>query len=663
MGSHQWPKIAVELLLRAGADVIAANQSSTNFDDTKKIPMARALDTNDMKLCTALYNSGVFMDAKTSATYKSRLMFEYVKRNDTEAVSCLLSAGAQVNEIHEEFPDTALGMLEAVLHDNGDVILASGVFANDKDLAIFVFKNGGKWGRCAYEELLKTRVEKAIKNRDLESLQRMHMAGVRPRPGMIMSIGSLQTARYLDEATLLSEILIQNGDEILVSAILAENEPLVAFLLEKEADQNASNYLEYEIKVRSCQTPLEASLIQMNLQLAQVLISRGALITQREIMAAAWEALRRGDDSIMGRFLDMFPPSFYAAPGAIGLAIQLRKFDLTHLILRSGIDPRGELSLSERLRCKVSHHLSESGWWCVEDQTEPSETALDIAVIAGNRATLQMLLMSAVWTKEARGRAFTLSMQCKRMDLVQDLWTSDTDVNQELGESYGSNSTPLKISIEWGDVPLMSRLIAAGANIDQLGTHGRYTPLQQATSDDKREIVESLIAAGANVNSPPNPRKGATALQLAVKQGNVELMELLLENGAEVNQAPAYQAGATALQFAAIQGYIGIVRKLLEAGAAIHAPRSRIYGRTATEGAAEHGRIDVLQLFLNEEVSFEGDFRTEYIRSVKLAEKNGHRAAANLINSKICWTIWDREQLQDETFDYGETQVLQLNIL
>ncbi|XRM45210.1 hypothetical protein ABZX51_008308 [Aspergillus tubingensis] len=129
---------------------------------------------------------------------------------------------------------------------------------------------------------------------------------------------------------------------------------------------------------------------------------------------------------------------------------------------------------------------------------------------------------------------------------------------------------------------------------------------------------------------------------------------MLLDAGADPNQCAAEFRGGTALQFAAIKGYIGIARKLLAKGADVNAKKSLRNGRTALEGAAEHGRIDMLQLLLNEGASIVASGRRQYIRAVKLAEKNAEFGAAKLLRDQGGWTEWDARQYEREELDLHE---------
>ena len=77
------------------------------------------------------------------------------------------------------------------------------------------------------------------------------------------------------------------------------------------------------------------------------------------------------------------------------------------------------------------------------------------------------------------------------------------------------------------------------------------TALHRAAQDNHEDVVEVLLANGAEVNS-----KGAcesTPLHRAVINFNKALVEVLLANGAEVNAKD--QDGETALHVAAQKGH------------------------------------------------------------------------------------------------------------
>ena len=126
-----------------------------------------------------------------------------------------------------------------------------------------------------------------------------------------------------------------------------------------------------------------------------------------------------------------------------------------------------------------------------------------------------------------------------------------------------------------------------------------------------------------------------TPLQMASRDGSKEMVELLLEQGADVNSPSAKKFGATALQFAAIKGLLGIAYLLLENGADVNAPPAEMGGRTALEGAAEHGRVDMVQLLLNAGANISQDQggQSQYENAARRATENSHRAIRRLLES------------------------------
>ena len=66
-----------------------------------------------------------------------------------------------------------------------------------------------------------------------------------------------------------------------------------------------------------------------------------------------------------------------------------------------------------------------------------------------------------------------------------------------------------------------------------------WTPLHFAARDGYKEIVELLIAKGADVNAKDNDG-GTTPLHHAASYGRNEVVELLIAKGADVNAKDNY---------------------------------------------------------------------------------------------------------------------------
>ena len=112
----------------------------------------------------------------------------------------------------------------------------------------------------------------------------------------------------------------------------------------------------------------------------------------------------------------------------------------------------------------------------------------------------------------------------------------------------------------------VKQLLAAGADVDaKVGGFIRgWTPLHFAARDGYKEIVELLIAEGANVNA--NNQYGYTPLHLATTK---EVAALLISNGADVNAK--IDEGWTSLHSAVANGHKEVVEVLIAKGADVNA--------------------------------------------------------------------------------------------
>ncbi len=111
---------------------------------------------------------------------------------------------------------------------------------------------------------------------------------------------------------------------------------------------------------------------------------------------------------------------------------------------------------------------------------------------------------------------------------------------------------------------LVNDLIALGANLNwQDEDDFNRTPLHMAASRGKVEIARMLIDAGANVNV--QNEYGSTPLHVAARRVEVEIARMLIDAGAYVDVQD--KSGWTPLHVAAIYGNVEIARMLIDAGA------------------------------------------------------------------------------------------------
>jgi hypothetical protein len=136
-------------------------------------------------------------------------------------------------------------------------------------------------------------------------------------------------------------------------------------------------------------------------------------------------------------------------------------------------------------------------------------------------------------------------------------------VNQKIGEF--PRRTLLEFAVEKNAVEVVEFLIAAGANLDT----GLHKPVILATEWNRTEILGILLEAGANpdatIATPDEDLFDETALMIAVESPDtIPLVELLLKHKANLNLAT--NQGLTALDYAVDAENIEAVRRLLEAG-------------------------------------------------------------------------------------------------
>lgn len=150
----------------------------------------------------------------------------------------------------------------------------------------------------------------------------------------------------------------------------------------------------------------------------------------------------------------------------------------------------------------------------------------------------------------------------------------------------------------WFD--MIDLLLAQGANVD--GPPDKcngYTALQYAVECLEFPLVARLIDLGADLNTPRNYRcggfRGKTAIILAVESGSLEILHLLIKKGADVNTAGCrYPYGdGTALDTAARHGYLDMVQFLINRG------QTRIFqGARGTEARKRKRGSGVIRLLL-----------------------------------------------------------------
>ncbi len=124
--------------------------------------------------------------------------------------------------------------------------------------------------------------------------------------------------------------------------------------------------------------------------------------------------------------------------------------------------------------------------------------------------------------------------------------------------------TALMNAVNKNDAAAVRRLIAEGANVDELDSGGD-APLVIAAYKGYAEITQLLLEAGASV-AAVDPGMKATALHAAAYAGRVETAKLLVEYHIDIDKQGPYN-GYTALHDAIWQNNVEVARVLIDAGA------------------------------------------------------------------------------------------------
>lgn len=247
------------------------------------------------------------------------------------------------------------------------------------------------------------------------------------------------------------------------------------------------------------------------------------------------------------------------------------------------------------------------------------------------------------WTEHEEG------VRLDRLRLLQYLFRLGAHVRPQVA----LESPLVVLAVLDGPQELIDEVLKAGADIQSYGLgffNSILTPLQVATREGNKNLVNFLLENGADVNQSAycaGSRQGdggATALQgicawdpatPAERVTRMEIIKHLLDLGADVNAAPAETMGFTALQIVARMGDLEVATLLVHLGADVNAPRARWRGKTALDGAAVHGHLDMVEFLLTVGAVSHDRGETGYNGAIRKAKKHGHFVIADLIQQHV----------------------------
>ena len=141
---------------------------------------------------------------------------------------------------------------------------------------------------------------------------------------------------------------------------------------------------------------------------------------------------------------------------------------------------------------------------------------------------------------------------------------------------------PLLVAARTGDVAVVDRSIAAGANLE-MTDGGDRTPLMRAAMFNRPAVIARLAKAGAKLQTR---LEFETAVHMAVRENNVEAIRALAAAGADVN-AHADADRETPVMVAVERGHVQALAALVDAKADVNigiAPATTPIGRAIELG-------------------------------------------------------------------------------
>jgi ankyrin repeat protein len=343
-------------------------------------------------------------------------------------------------------------------------------------------------------------------------------------------------------------------------------------------------------------TPIQRAAQADSTELVRILVFEGA-----DINACPWEEYI---DEILHEY-DDDPSCTEEFPTALQAAVFHSNHVLVRVLLGANaiVDARGCGSTPLQMAAAIADSaivkiLQKHGADInAPARDEYGRTALQAAASTGDRELVQQLLgagaeINAVPSRIGGRTAVQAAAENGHAELVETLIEAGANLNADAGPENGR--TCLQGAAEGCHAELVFLLLIRGADVNspaatELGEltalqaaltlfhpKARANPLCTKDSEPPRTgILQALLDAGADINTPPSPRRGISTAAAAVKSGSLELTRALLLRGLDISQRDidinSALDGKTALGEAVVQGSEELVCLLVEAGANLNA--------------------------------------------------------------------------------------------
>jgi ankyrin repeat protein len=476
---------------------------------------------------SAIIASTKLMIERIQQAKNTKALFEAVKQGDIEQVKKLISEGADVNGRNSRSQNPLHCAARAGNEQIARLLIAEGADVNASmgDEPWTPLLDAANSGNAKVVKLLLEKGAKvdvgdsygytplyyAIWSEDIESVKMLIAAGadINKRVNENDEYNAFFDAVWMDNADLV-KILIDAGADVNYKA--NGRTPLYhAIML---SDPNVARvFIGTSIDIPN----LQKAAFEGNIDKVKEMVESGTDVNTKDEQGwtAAYWALSTGQKDVFEYLLNK------------GADINIKANDGLMLLNRASM--RGFKEIVEQLIAKGVD---------VDVKDTDGRTPLQIAASGGHTDIVKLLIAQKAnvnnISKNGRHPLGDAAL-AGHEDVVRLLIDSGAEVNLHT-ENMG---TALHAAATGGHSSIVDLLIANGANVNINARNG--TPLhlaarpQAKVSDETcAEIVEKLIAKGADVNSK-NPQQGLTPLHIAARRGRCKAAELLVAGGANVN--------------------------------------------------------------------------------------------------------------------------------
>ena len=238
--------------------------------------------------------------------------------------------------------------------------------------------------------------------------------------------------------------------------------------------------------------------------------------------------------------------------------------------------------------------------------------------------------------------------------ILQDPSISSEEINYVDEEHH---ATPIYMATESGSQEIVQALVAAGADVN-IPTLTGSNALHYAAHEGYQLVLTELLKS-PTVNLNQTTRVIITPLVCAANHGHLDALKLLVAAGADLRPS-----GNIALMRATRFGYHSVVRYLLYEGGIDGTIIPVLPNRTYLSYAAEHGHVAVLDEFLKQPHMNVNEYdRNNGYTPLMYAAKNGHAAVvARLMyrGADIKMLEWTGKNALKLAAEYGHIDVIRV---